>query len=97
MIQPPTSSGNSGGLESNNRLSQQISKRNFSRAKTSYGFDKATANKLVKSNSYARTATNATNEIELENFIPLEIINEERAIESSPRDLIGITNASCLG
>ena len=94
VIQPPTSSGNSGGLESNNRLSQQISKRNFSRAKTSYGFDKATANKLVKSNSYARTATNATNEIELENFIPLEIINEERAIESSPRDLIGITNAS---
>ena len=94
VIEDPTTGGNSGGLESNNRLSQQISKRNFNRAKTSYRFDKATAKQFVKSISYARNAANNGNQFELSDFIPLEVVNEDLVIESSPRDLIGITNAS---
>ena len=94
VIEDPTTGGNSGGLESNNRLSQQISKRNFKRAKTSYRFDKATAKQFEKSISYGRNASNNGYQFELSDFIPLEVVNEDLVIESSPRDLIGITNAS---
>ena len=94
VLKAPTSSGDTGGLESNNRLSQQISKRNFKRAKTSYKFEKATAKQFVKMPSYARNAANNGNQFELSDFIPLGVVNEDLVIESSPRDLIGITNAS---
>ena len=94
VIEDPTTGGNSGGLESNNRLSQQINKRNFKRAKTNYKFDKTKAKQFVKHLSYGRTTLNNGNQLELSNFIPLEVVNEDIAIESSPRDLIGITNAS---
>ncbi|MDN3667403.1 DUF6923 family protein [Algibacter miyuki] len=88
-----SSSANAGGLESNNRLSEQISKRNFNRTKTSYKFDQTTAKPLMKSNTYGR-ATSGKATIQLSDFVPLEIINEDSVIESSPKDLIGITNAT---
>lgn len=89
-----TSSGNEGGLESNNRLSQQISKRNFNRAKTSYKFDTKTAKRFSKSSKYGKINSSKGNGFELSNFIPLDVINEEDVIESSPKDLINITNAT---
>lgn len=89
-----TSSGNEGGLESNNRLSQQISKRNFNRAKSSYKFDTETAKRYSKSSKYGKTNASAGNGFQLSDFIPLDVINEEDVIESSPKDLINITNAT---
>ena len=94
VIEAPTSGGNEGGLESNNRLSQQISKRNFNRAKRSYKFDTATAKKFKKSSKYGKNLSNKGGGFQLSDFIPLEVINEDAAVESSPRDLIGITNAT---
>ena len=91
VIIPPTSGGNEGGLESNNRLSDQINKRNYNRAKTNYQFNRKKAKKLVKSVSYAKKGSTNTS---LESFIPLNIINEDSAIESTPTDLLTITNAS---
>lgn len=93
-IEAPTSGGNEGGLESNNRLSQQIGKRNFNRAKTNYKFDKVTAKRFVKSAKYGKKTFSKKNGFELVDLIPLEVVNEDFAIESSPRDLIGITNAT---
>ncbi|MCB4799406.1 DUF6923 family protein [Neotamlana laminarinivorans] len=89
-----TSSSNEGGLESNNRLAQQISKRNFNRSKTSYKFNKTTAKKLVKPTSYGKTKTGKGNGgASLRDFIPFGTINEDEVIEATPSDLIGITNA----
>jgi hypothetical protein len=89
----PTSTANAGGLESNNRLSQQISKRNFDRAKSSYEFNKNTAKRFVKSKQYGRSTATKGGTFELSDLIPLDVINEESVIESSPTDLISITNA----
>jgi hypothetical protein len=90
----PTSGANDGGLESNNRLSELINKRNFNRAKTSYKFNRATANRFVKPTNYGyRTANTA---IQLTDLIPVNTINEDYIIESSPLDLITITNATEL-
>ena len=44
-ITPPTSGANEGGLESNNRLSNKINKRNYNRTKTNYKFDRTQAKK----------------------------------------------------
>ncbi len=92
VIVPPTSGGNAGGLESNNRLSEQINKRNFNRAKTSFKFDMSSARRIEKSNSYAQR--NANSSFTLEDFIPIETINEDEVIESTPSDLLSITNAT---
>ncbi|WP_298892878.1 T9SS type A sorting domain-containing protein [uncultured Psychroserpens sp.] len=92
VITPPTSGGNEGGLESNNRLSEQINARNFNRAKTGYRFDRTTARRLTKSNTYLER--NANSEFTLEDFIPLDVINEDEVIESTPVDLLNITNAT---
>lgn len=89
----PTSSGNAGGLESNNRLSQQISKRNFDRAKNNYEFDQTTAKRFAKSKNYGRSTASKNGSFELSDLMPLEVIGEDSVIESSPTDLIGITNA----
>ena len=90
-IAPPTSGGNEGGLESNNRLSEQINKRNYNRLITNYSFNKETARKIVKTNSYGNK--NLYSEFTLEDFIPISIIDEDSIIDSSPLDLINITNA----
>ncbi|SEB50548.1 Por secretion system C-terminal sorting domain-containing protein [Tenacibaculum sp. MAR_2009_124] len=91
-IDPSTSGGNEGGLESNNRLAEQISKRNFKRLKTNYSFQKAKAKRLKKTNSYGKSKRNQT--ISLEDFIPLATIDEDETIESTPTDLLNITNAT---
>jgi hypothetical protein len=88
-----SSSANEGGLESNNRLSELINKRNFNRVKRNYNFDKATAKRYVKSSKYGKNVSGKGNGFQLSDFIPLEVVNEDEAIESSPTDLIGITNA----
>ncbi|MFC5044909.1 T9SS type A sorting domain-containing protein [Aquimarina hainanensis] len=86
-----TSGGNEGGLESNNRLSSLVNKRNYSRAKTGYSFDKKTAKRLYKTKNYGKKySANFT----LRDLVPLETINDTEAIESSPLDLIAITNAT---
>jgi len=89
-----TSSGNDGGLESNNRLSQQISKRNFNRAKSSYKFNQTAAKRLTKSKNYGRSTATKNGSFQLSDLMPVEAINEDSVIESSPTDLIGITNAT---
>lgn len=89
-----SSSANAGGLESNNRLSQQISKRNFNRAKSSYKFDKRTAKRFSKSSKYGKSNTSKGGGFQLSDFMPLEVINEDNVIESSPKDLLTITNAT---
>ena len=91
VIDPETSTGNAGGLESNGRLSDAINKRNYNRAKTSYGFDRSTAKKVKKSASYAKSNTNG---FQLQDFIPIDMINEDSVIESTPADLVNITNAT---
>jgi hypothetical protein len=88
-----TSTANLGGLESNNRLSQQISKRNFGRAKSNYKFNKNAAKKITKTQSYGKNNANNGGNTQLSDFIPLEVINEDSAVESTPKDLIDITNA----
>ncbi len=92
VIVPPTSAANDGGLESNNRLSEQINQRNFNRAKTGYKFNFSQAQRLQKSTSYLQR--NAYSSFTLEDFIPFDIINEDEVIESTPSDLLQITNAS---
>ncbi len=88
-----SSSANQGGLESNNRLSELINKRNFNRVKRNYNFDKTTAKRFKKSSKYGKNVLVKGNGFQLSDFIPLEVINEDEAIESSPADLVGITNA----
>ncbi|GLR19088.1 DUF6923 family protein [Portibacter lacus] len=92
VIELPTSGGNAGGLESNNRLSTLINKRNFNRAKNSYQFNTATAPRVYKTQNYS--LRDGETEFELKDFIPLEIIAEDEAIESTPADLATITNAT---
>ncbi|MBC3845377.1 T9SS type A sorting domain-containing protein [Winogradskyella echinorum] len=92
VIQPPTSSSNSGGLESNNRLSEQINTRNFNRAKSGYKFNTAKAKRVLKTADYAKNNPNA--DFTLQDFVPLNSINEDEAIEASPTDLVNITNAT---
>jgi len=89
-----TSSGNEGGLESNNRLSQQISKRNFNRAKNNYSFDKTTAKRFSKSKQYGRAVASKDGVFKLSDLMPLGVINEDDVIQSSPEDLTEITNAT---
>lgn len=92
VVEPPTSSSNSGGLESNNRLSEQINARNFNRAKTGYTFNTATAKRVTKTLSYAKN--NPNSDFTLQDFVPLNSINEDEIIEATPSDLLSITNAT---
>lgn len=92
VITPPTSGGNEGGLESNNRLSEQINTRNFNRAKSGYKFNRNKARRITKSSTYLQR--NANSGFTLEDFIPLDVINEDEVIESTPVDLLNITNAT---
>ncbi|MDQ5930797.1 MAG: hypothetical protein QG594_2586 [Bacteroidota bacterium] len=93
VIEAPTSGGNAGGLESNNRLSEQINKRNFDRVKKAYTFNPATAKRVTKS-SKSNQITGKLAALTLKDFMPLGAIKEDEAIESSPTDLLAITNAT---
>lgn len=90
-IDPEASSANDGGLESTNRLSDAIAKRNYNRTKTNYNFSKDMAPLVEKTAGYA---VRNLEEVTLQDFIPLDEINEDYVIESSPSDLIEITNAT---
>ncbi|WP_421497935.1 DUF6923 family protein [Flavobacterium columnare] len=85
-----TSGGNNGGLESNNRLGDAINKRNYNRVKTNYTFDRNKASRIEKNARYASRNTRFT----LQSFIPLQVLNEDSVIESTPFDLTQITNAT---
>ncbi|CAM1333074.1 DUF6923 family protein [Tenacibaculum aestuariivivum] len=91
VILPPTSGGNEGGLESNNRLSEQINKRNYNRTKVNYKFNRSKAARVKKSIHYKKKSKGV---FELKDFIPLEVIEVDETIESSPTDLVAITNAT---
>ncbi len=89
-----TSGGNSGGLESNDRLANLITKRNYNRAKTNYKFDKLLAKTVKKTINYKKGSKTSPSEIPLNTLVPLSIIGETSTIESSPADLLDLTNAS---
>lgn len=95
VIAPEVSSGNDGGLESNDRLSQQINKRNYLRKKTNYKFDKLNAKRVEKSQNYGKFAAKSSS-FSLSDLIPLDVITGATTVESSPSDLIAITNATEL-
>jgi len=90
-IAAPTTA-NDGVLESNGRLSEAINKRNFNRAKKSYKFDQKSARRITKSKDGFSYRT--TNSFQLQDFVPLTTINEDYAIDSTPTDLLNITNAT---
>ncbi|MBU3027193.1 DUF6923 family protein [Zobellia galactanivorans] len=89
-----TSGANDGGLESNDRLSSLIGERNYNRAKTNYKFDKLSAKRVMKGSTYAKTGKFAADAIPLEQLVPLDVVGETSTIESSPADLLDLTNAS---
>ena len=89
---PNASSSNSGGLESNSRLSDQINKRNFNRAKAGYTFNPSSARRVTRNASYSQR--NSNNGFTLQDFIPLDVLGESEVIDASPTDLIAITNAT---
>ncbi len=91
IIDSSVSGGNGGGLESNNRLSNKVSQRNYNRAKINYRFDRDVARRVRKPSTYGQKSQNSN--FQLQNFIPLNVINEDYVIDSSPIDLLGITNA----
>ncbi len=93
VFEAPTSGSNSGGLESNSRLSDKINKRNFNRAKTGYKFNIEQAKRITKTDNYGSSYSRSAG-IRLEDFIPLNSIGEDEAIEASPSDLVDITNAT---
>ncbi|MDB4292167.1 T9SS type A sorting domain-containing protein [Maribacter sp.] len=88
------SSANKGGLESNDRLAEQIGKRNYLRAKEGYTFNTTTAKRVKKGASYMKRGVTAKNNISLEALTPLGVINESEIVESSAADLLDLTNAS---
>ncbi len=89
-----TSSANKGGLESNDRLASLISKRNYKRAKANYEFDPMTAKKVQKGANYKKAGKYPANQIPLASLVPLGIVGETSTVESSPSDLLELTNAS---
>lgn len=89
-IDPQASSGDQGGLESNNRLASAIAQRNYNRAKNSYSFERDLAPLVEKSATYGYRSAS----MQLQDFIPLDEIEEDYVVESTPEDLIAITNAT---
>ncbi|NJB37968.1 DUF6923 family protein [Croceivirga sp. JEA036] len=88
------SSGNNGGLESNDRLANLISKRNYYRAKSNYKFNPLTAKKVKRNKNYLRKGVYNPSAIELNALVPLNVIGESSTVESAPEDLLALTNAS---
>lgn len=87
----PITSGNEGGLESNDRLSEKINARNYFRKRTSYEFNASKAPVFKPTaNALANTAQG------IEDFIPLDVLSNTTAKESSPQDLLNLTNAISL-
>ena len=87
-----TSGASEGGLESNNRLGDAISKRNYNRSKSGFKFD-PTAQPVLDSRMTLKSKSASTTP-ELADFLPINILPDTESIESTPGDLIGITNAT---
>lgn len=85
-----TTSGNEGGLESNNRLSEKITSRNYLRSKTNYNF-KANKAPTFKPSTAAYVGGTV---LGIEDFIPYDAIENTTPKISSPSDLLNLTNAS---
>jgi hypothetical protein len=83
------SSAKNGGLESNNRLSGAINRRNYLRTRTSFSFAAEDQPTMVQKNDLREK----NSEIKLIDFLPLETLAFARPVESSPIDLLDITNA----
>ncbi|MGL5112773.1 MAG: DUF6923 family protein [Flavobacterium sp.] len=90
VIVQNVSTGNQGGLESNNRLAELVSKRNYDRTKTAYKFDVKKAKKVRQQDKFSRNSGESI----LKQYIPLNKINENEVVDSTPTDLSAITNAS---
>lgn len=88
----PASSANDGGLESNDRLADKIHKRNYLRTKANYSFNTALADRLDKNVNYGVRS----NALSLNNFIPIDVIEETETVVSTPTDLPDITNATAV-
>ncbi|WP_116788660.1 DUF4114 domain-containing protein [Flavobacterium psychrotrophum] len=90
----PVSSGNDGGLESNGSLANLVARRNFKRIKNNTFLNKKESQSSFApiASSFQRNAN--TNSANLQSFFPVTgMYSTETAFESSPEDLIGITNA----
>lgn len=87
-----TSGASEGGLESNNRLGDAISKRNYNRSKNGFKFDPK--QQPVVNSRMTLKAKNGSTLPELADFLPINILPGTESIESTPGDLIGITNAT---
>ncbi|MDB4297724.1 hypothetical protein N9901_03110 [Flavobacteriaceae bacterium] len=86
-----TTSGNDGGLESNNRLSQKINKRNYFRSKAGDKFNPAKSPSFKrKSRTLNDTKLLGTN---ISDYIPVDAITTTNIVTSTPQDLIDLTNA----
>ena len=88
------STGNNGGLESNDRLANLISNRNFQRVKSNYRFEAKNAKQIRRTDNYMKKGIFSSKNIPLSSLVPLEVIGETRTIESAPSDLLDLTNAS---
>lgn len=95
VIVAPVSGGSGGGLESNDRLSQQINQRNYLRSKANFTFDASIAPVITKSAHYMSKNPSRSG-FSLRDLIPLSVLDGTTAIESSPSDLINMTNATEL-
>ena len=86
-----SSGGNNGGLESNNRLSELIARRNYDRAIHPVPPTKGgpLANYSTQNAIPLRSQT-----LTLQELIPVGVLGETEALESTPDDLVHITNAS---
>jgi hypothetical protein len=86
-------SGNTGGLESDGCLANAIASRNFKRAKTpSVSYDNP--ENLAEFKDVKLDGLQTRGDVELEQYIPENPLFEPtRAYITSPKDLIGITNA----
>lgn len=86
-------SGNNGGLESNDNLAKLIAKRNFNRSKNKTALNKKELQKAYKKSSFSRTMSSS----KLDNYFPeTAMYGSEIAHVSSPDDLLGITNADAV-
>ena len=88
----PTSGASDGGLESNNRLSDAISQRNYNRVKSGFSFNPFEQPKL--SSRVQLKAKSGSDGFELADFLPLGVLSGTVSVESTPADLITITNAT---
>ena len=86
-----TSGGNNGGLESNNRMSELIAKRNYDR---SLRPGPATVGLPLAAYDSDNATRGKSQIMMLRDLVPVGILNESEALESSPEDLVGITNAT---